>query len=170
MNELPQRTISSKRTLGSPTSLGIQFGLAVLIGLVFITFALAKSPIPSLNLSNAGLALRGYDPVAYFNVGKPVRGKRTIATKNGGARYQFSSEENKQEFLLNPGKYLPEYGGYCAYGTAVNNKVDGDPKVWRIVDGKLYLNINRSVERTWKRDTKGYIRKANKNWPRLRNR
>ncbi len=147
-----------------------RLGLALLVALVLVSGAFAKSPIPSLNLSNAGLALRGYDPVAYFEVGKPVRGKRDISVSNGGARYLFSSTANKEQFLLDPDKYLPEYGGYCAYGTAVNNKVDGDPKVWRIVGGKLYLNINRSVERTWRKDPKGYIRKANRNWPRLRDR
>ena len=130
----------------------------------------AKSPIPSLNLSNSGLALRGYDPVAYFNSNKPIRGKSSISTKNAGATYYFSSEANKKQFLKNPRKYLPAYGGYCAYGTAVGAKVDGDPNIWHIVNGRLYLNITRPIDRTWKRNRAGYIKKANSIWPKLRNR
>ncbi|MGI9364680.1 MAG: YHS domain-containing (seleno)protein [Rhizobiaceae bacterium] len=130
----------------------------------------AASPVPSLNLSKSGLALRGYDPVAYFNAGKPVKGDASITVKNGGAEYRFSSQENKALFVADPKKYLPEFGGFCAYGAAVNYKVDGDPKVWNIVDGKLYLNINRSVDKTWRGDKQTYISKANKNWTKLKNR
>lgn len=132
--------------------------------------ATAASPVPSLNLSKSGLALRGYDPVAYFNAGKPVKGDASITVKNGGAEYRFSSQENKELFIANPGKYLPEFGGFCAYGAAVNYKVDGDPSVWNIVDGKLYLNINRSVNKTWRGDRQTYISKANKNWTKLKDR
>ncbi len=144
--------------------------LALIIGLISPNAGLAKSPVPQLNLSNSGLALRGYDPVAYFTLGKPTKGKRDISVKNSGGTYYFASQNNKDRFLQNPTKFLPQYGGYCAYGTAVKNKVDGDPRIWHIVNGKLYFNITRSVDRTWKRNTNGYIKKANRNWPKLKNR
>jgi len=153
--------------------LNIVFGLfvtaLVAVGVFWNSTSEAKSPVPSLNLSQSGLALRGYDPVAYFNAGKPVKGKSSISVSNAGATYRFSSQANKDLFLQNPTKYLPAYGGYCAYGTAVGAKVDGDPKVWSVVNGRLYLNINRSVDRTWKKAKGTYIRQANKAWPGLKN-
>lgn len=145
-----------------------RFFIAVFLGLSLLTVATAKSPVPALNLSSNGLALRGYDPVAYFTIGSPVKGKQDITVKNGGAIYYFASAENKAQFLQNPKKYLPQYGGYCAYGTAVKAKVDGDPRVWHIVNGKLYLNITRSVDRTWNRGRSTYIKQANRNWTKLR--
>lgn len=130
---------------------------------------MAKTPVPSLNLSSSGLALRGYDPVAYFTQGKPVKGSSKITALHGGGKYHFSSEAHRTAFLANPSKYLPKYGGFCAYGTAANYKVDGDPEVWNIVDGKLYLNINRSVNRSWKRRTPHYIKQADAVWPKIKN-
>ena len=146
--------------------------LLAALALVFVQLqpGVAASPVPSLNLSKSGLTLRGYDPVADFKAGKPVKGDASITVKNAGAEYRFSSQENKALFVANPAKYLPEYGGFCAYGAAVNYKVDGDPKVWNIVDGKLYLNINRSVDKTWSSDKKSYIKKANRNWTKLKDR
>jgi YHS domain-containing protein len=131
---------------------------------------LAKTPVASLNLSQSGLALRGYDPVAYFKVGKPVKGSKDIAVLHGGGTYYFLSEDNKAAFQSNPAKYLPEYGGFCSYGAAANYKVDGDPKVWNIVNGKLYLNINKSIDRAWDRKQSFYIKKADKNWPKIKDR
>lgn len=136
-------------------------------GMVF-DGAMGQSPVPQLNLSSDGLALRGHDPVAYFKAGTPKKGDPSLMAKHAGGLYHFSSQKNKILFESDPGKYLPAYGGYCAYGTAVNAKVDGDPNVWNIVDGKLYLNINRSVDRTWKRKKQTYIRQADKIWPKLR--
>lgn len=130
--------------------------------------SMAQSPVAELNLSSAGLALRGYDPVAYFKVGKPVKGSKEIKTLHGGGEYRFSSQANKDTFLANPAKFLPQYGGFCAYGTASSYKVDGDPKVWKIVADKLYLNINRSVGRTWEGRQDHYIKKADKVWPKIR--
>ena len=132
--------------------------------------AMAKTPVPSLNLSQSGLALRGYDPVAYFTAGKPVKGSTDITLRHGGGTYHFSTEQNRNAFQSNPAKYLPQYGGFCSYGAAANYKVDGDPKVWNIVDGKLYLNINKSIDRSWDRRRGFYIKKANSNWPKIKDR
>lgn len=140
---------------------------AVLIVLVLSLPAIAQN-VPELNLSRSGLALRGVDPVSYFTAGKPIKGKKSVSVKHAGGTYRFASESNKKLFLSDPEKYLPAYGGHCSYGTAVGNKVDGSPYVWHIVDGKLYLNINRSIDRTWQRNVPGYIRQANKKWPGLK--
>ena len=124
--------------------------------------------LPELNLSNSGLALRGYDPVAYFTEGEPREGNAELAVSYKGGTYHFASQEHQDLFVANPDKYLPAYGGYCAYGTAVGVKVDGDPSLWTIVDGRLYLNINRGVDRTWRRDKANFISQADANWPGLK--
>ena len=138
---------------------------------VFATATLLAVPapvfaknIPELNLARSGLALRGVDPTSYFTEGKPVKGSRNITTTHNGGTYRFVSEASQALFESDPEAYLPAYGGYCSYGTAVKTKVDGDPYIWHIVDGKLYLNITRSVDRVWQRDIPGYISDANKNW------
>lgn len=139
---------------------------------VFILWILttvgALAATPELNLSWTGLALRGYDPVAYFTVGEPVKGKRSLSVEHGGGTYRFSSQETRELFLADPDKYLPAYGGYCAYGTAQNTKVDGDPRIWHIVDGRLYLNITRDVDRVWQQDIAGYIAQADRIWPNIK--
>lgn len=140
--------------------------LALVFALVFS--AQAKSPVPDLNLSRSGLALRGYDPVAYFTAGKPTKGLKSISTKHAGGIYYFSSDKNRKLFVQNPKKFLPAYGGYCAYGTATGVKVDGHPRIWHIVNNQLYLNITPSIDRTWQKRTGTYIKRANNNWPKIR--
>ena len=121
-----------------------------------------------LNLSWTGLALRGVDPVSYFKNGGPKEGSRDISVDYKGGTYRFLSAENKELFEKNPEAYLPAYGGFCAYGTAVNAKVDGDPNIWHIVDNRLYLNINHSIDKEWQTNVPGYIADANKNWKHLK--
>lgn len=120
-------------------------------------------------IRGSGPALEGYDAVSYFVSGKPTRGKAGINSRYKGVVWRFSSAENKAAFDANPAKYAPRYGGHCAWGTARGYAVRGDPQVWRIVDGKLYLNYNRSVQRKWNRDIGGFISKANRNWPEVLN-
>ncbi len=123
---------------------------------------------PELNLSRSGLALRGVDPISYFTVGAPQKGEKGISLNHKGGTYRFTSAANKKLFEANPEKYLPAFGGYCAYGTAVNTKVDGDPYVWHIVNDQLYLNITRSVDRVWRRNAPQYIKDANRNWTKIK--
>lgn len=110
-----------------------------------------------LNLEESGLAIHGYDPVAYFTDGAAIEGKADIAAAHNGATYRFASAEHRNQFLEDPEKYLPQYGGYCAFGTSIGKKFNGDPTAWRVVDGKLYLNL---IE-----DVPGRIAQADKNWP-----
>lgn len=123
----------------------------------------AKAQIYTSFLSSA--AVGGYDTVAYFTVGKPVKGSSKYQTRWKGADWYFSSAENLAKFKANPQAYAPQFGGYCAYGVSQNAAVKGDPLLWKIVDGKLYLNINKQVVSIWNKDIPGYITKANTNWP-----
>src|SRR5258706_6716442 len=91
-----------------------------------------------------GIAIKGYDPVSYFTAGKAVKGSKAMAVYSQGATYYFSSVANKELFKANPAKYLPEYGGWCAYAMgAKGEKVNIDPETFKIVNGKLYLFYNR---------------------------
>ena len=118
-----------------------------------------------INLDANGVALGGYDPVAYFHGGKPTRGVATISASYGGARYLFATAEHRRIFLKNPRKYVPEFGGFCAVGTAFGEKVDVDPKTGQVVSGKLYLNNNQRALDIFNKDQSGTIAKANGNWP-----
>ncbi len=110
-------------------------------------------------------AIRGYDPVAYFTVGKPVKGDPQFTYAWKGADWHFASGENLAAFKAEPEKYAPQYGGYCAYGTADGHKAPTEPDTWTIVNDKLYLNYNKKVKETWSKDKAGYIKKADANWP-----
>ena len=116
--------------------------------------------------SDGGAAIRGYDPVAYFTDGKPVKGKGEFTHQWKGATWRFASAANRERFAAAPEKYAPQYGGYCAYGVASGYAVKTEPDAWSVVDGKLYLNYDRSVQASWLKDVPGYIRKADANWPR----
>jgi len=120
------------------------------------------------NVDSSGLALKGYDPVAYFTEGRPVQGKAEFTARHEGAVYRFASVVNRDAFAAAPAKYVPEYGGYCAFGTASGYKAPIEPDAWTIVDGKLYLNYNQSVRSRWASDIPGYIRKADSQWPVIR--
>ncbi|TYC52277.1 hypothetical protein FMN50_18160 [Rhodobacterales bacterium] len=121
-----------------------------------------------VNATVTGLALRGVDPVSYFTDGEPKDGKFDITEVHNGATYRFVSEESRDLFKQNPEKYLPAYGGFCAFGTAMGVKVDGDPDLWKIVDGKLYLNLSESIQERWNTDVPGFIEKADVNWDSLK--
>lgn len=112
-----------------------------------------------------GKAIGGYDPVAFFTQGAAVKGNEAIRAEWKGAQWYFGNEEHKNAFLAEPAKYAPQYGGYCAYGTADGHKAPTMADTWTIIDGKLYFNYNKKVKELWNKDTKGYIGQADKNWP-----
>ena len=122
---------------------------------------------PEIYSSIFGGAINGYDPVAYFIEGKPVKGKRAHTLKYKGATWRFSSEKNKQAFKNSPQKYAPAYGGYCAYAVSNGYTASTDPDAWTIHNGKLYLNYSIGVRAKWSKDIPGNIRKANANWPKV---
>ena len=112
-----------------------------------------------------GNALRGYDPVAYVEANRPTRGDPTHSYVYKGSKFQFASEANRKKFAADPEKYAPQYGGFCALGTANGYKVSTQPDAFKVVDGKLYLNHDRKVLDIWSRDVPGYITRANEKWP-----
>jgi YHS domain-containing protein len=114
-----------------------------------------------------GLAIGGYDPVAYFTEGRPVEGTSDFTTEWKGATWRFASVAHRDAFVANPDKYAPQYGGYCAWAVAHDKTAAIDPEAWRIVDGKLYLNYSKDIQKQWEQDVPGYIGKADAIWPRL---
>jgi YHS domain-containing protein len=144
------------------------FGLAALALFATGRSADAQSAASSINISRQGLALRGYDPVAYFTAGKAAGGRAEFTSIIDGVSYRFASGANKSAFDAEPAKYLPQYGGFCAWAAAEGYKADADPNVWDIVDGKLYLNYNASVGRTWRAGKASFITKADANWPKVK--
>lgn len=112
-----------------------------------------------------GVAVGGYDPVAYFTQGKPMKGSADHSLMHEGAEWRFSSADNRALFAANPAKYAPQYGGYCAYAVSQGYTAKGEPDVWKIVDDRLYLNFSDGVQRRWEKDIPGHISKADGNWP-----
>ena len=107
----------------------------------------------------------GYDVVAYFKAGRPLAGIGQFSSEYKGATWRFSSKENLDAFKASPASFAPQYGGYCAWAVAQNYTASGDPLVWKIVGGKLYLNYDLSVQAKWEKDIPGFISKADRNWP-----
>lgn len=135
--------------------------LAALTPVVMAGPALAKEPL----YTSGGLALSGYDAVAYFSDGKPVQGRPEFAAQWGGARWQFASAANRDAFVKSPERYAPQYGGYCAYAVSKGYTASADPTLWRVVEGKLYVNYSKGVQSLWQQDIPGNINKADQNWP-----
>jgi YHS domain-containing protein len=129
--------------------------------------ALALDPIFTPWTNN--LAIRGYDPVAYFTENKAVEGSDNFEFEWEGATWRFSSQENLTKFKAEPESYAPQYGGYCAYAVAKNSTASVDPTQFSIVDGKLYLNYNKKIQQQWLNDQANFIEKADINWPSLLN-
>ncbi len=119
--------------------------------------------------ADASLAIRGYDPVAYFTENQPVEGTSSYSYEWNGAVWQFASAENREAFARNPEAFAPQYGGYCAKAMSEGNLASVDPTAWRVVDGKLYLNYSTEVQQQWIQDIPGSIAVANENWPDILN-
>jgi YHS domain-containing protein len=113
----------------------------------------------------SGVAVGGYDPVAYFTAGKPVQGSEKATLRYDGVTWRFASAENRTMFEANPTKYAPQYGGYCAYAVSQGHTAKAEPDAWTIYEGKLYLNYDKSVQAKWAKDIPGYVKKADANWP-----
>ncbi len=117
-----------------------------------------------INADANDLAIHGYDAVSYFSNSGPVKGKSKYSASYKDAIYHFSTASNRDAFRASPEKYAPQFGGYCAMGVALNKKLDVDPLAWRLVDGKLYLNLNKQVQKKWLEDVPGNITTAKRNW------
>lgn len=117
--------------------------------------------------STNGIAIKGYDPVAYFSEQKATEGKKEFTYEWSGTQWLFSTQANLDAFKADPQKYAPQYGGFCAYGVSENHKSPTDPNAWTVKDGKLYLNYSLKVKELWSKDIPTRIQKANGFWPSL---
>jgi len=143
----------------------LKFAIAAVAVILFSAgAAFARSP-EIYTGTFSSLAVGGYDTVAYFKQNKPVVGKAEFSMEYKGTTWQFSSKENLETFRANPTAYAPQFGGYCAWAVAHNYTASGDPLVWSLVQGKLYLNYDRDVQAQWSKDIPRYIADGNKNWP-----
>lgn len=120
-----------------------------------------------VNQSWTGVGAKGYDVVAYFTDQAAVKGTTQFEHVHGGVTYRFASAAHREAFAREPERYLPQFGGFCAWAVSRNYTADVDPTAWRVVDGKLYLNYNASVQTKWAEDVTGNIAKGQANWPAL---
>jgi hypothetical protein len=136
----------------------------VLIAILLSTTAIAQK---TAYYSPDGIAIKGYDPVAYFVQNIAVKGSDKFTVEWSGSLWKFISKSNLDRFRLTPDKYAPQYGGYCAYGASENHKAPTDPNAWTIVNDKLYLNYDSKVKEYWIKDTTARIKTADYLWPEL---
>lgn len=153
------------------------YARSLLIGLIMTVPALGLGPVlafdPSspapVNAEKSGVGLKGYDPVSYFVSSAPVEGDPTITAVHDSTLYAFANETNRDAFVVDPERYLPAYGGFCALAMSFGKKVDIDPNAWKIVDGKLYVQANSRAAELWQKDISGNISKADGTWPAVMN-
>jgi YHS domain-containing protein len=141
--------------------------LWLVAALVIMTTSKVKAQKEEVFVSHSQ-AIRGYDAVAYFTEGKPVKGNEKLSLQWKNATWLFSSKENLDAFSKEPEKYAPQFGGYCAYGMSEGHKAPTDPNAWTIVEGKLYLNYSPKVKEMWIKNPSERIEMANKNWTTLK--
>ncbi len=132
--------------------------------LSFFRNALLKTPKPVVFSTKEG-ALRGYDPVCYFKIGRPEKGNTNYTYLYQDSAWHFTSAENLSIFKEDPERFVPQFGGYCAFGMSRGYKAEIQPDAWTIVDGKLYLNYSLDILAKWRARQTELIEKANKNWP-----
>jgi YHS domain-containing protein len=138
------------------------------MALIVLSFAVAgAAPVDAVNKNRSGLALKGHDPVAYFEQGQPAKGSSALSFEWMGATWRFASPANRNLFQKDPHKYAPQFGGYCAWAVGHGYPADIDPEAWKIVDGKLYLNYSKSVQKMWEPEHRRWIDAGNANWPKL---
>ena len=140
------------------------------LSLFALALAVLAAPISALaaDFTHSTPGVSGYDVVSYQTGEKPLRGNGNHVATHEGVTYVFINEKNKETFERNPSRYVPAYGGFCAFGAAVGKKFVGDPDVWKVVDGRLYLNLDTKIQAKWNEDNAGNIRKANANWAKIK--
>ncbi len=145
---------------------GLIAGLVVLSS--YVTLNMPAEAEPAVYTGRfSEVAVQGYDPVAYFTVGQPVKGDEAFEIEWNGAKFRFASAENRDLFIDDPSAYAPQYGGYCAWAIAQGKFAKGNAKHWSVVDGKLYLNFNKGIQKKWNADVPGFIEKGDTIWPTL---
>lgn len=147
-----------------PPNMAFWATLLVASALDVSTSARAQAPSPSGSDATPRLAIKGYDPVAYFTPGRPMPGSSAITLDWDGARWQFADADHRELFRKDPDAYAPQYGGYCALGMAINGRGEIDPEAWAIVDGKLYLTFDQQSLAEWRQDQAASIAAADQAW------
>lgn len=140
-----------------------------LINFYGVVLAHADIEVSVIDGALEGVAIEGYDAVAYFKDGEPAKGNPEFSANNSGTVWYFKNQENLEQFNANPTLYIPQYGGHCAYAAANNNVVSSSPNRWKIVDGKLYLQANIIALKLWQNNITENINKADQNWPSMQN-
>jgi hypothetical protein len=138
-------------------------GIAVFI----VCAAWAGGLVEPVNKDKTGLALKGYDPVGYFEQAQPVKGSPDFTYLWMGASWRFASAAHRDRFAADPQKYAPQFGGYCSWAVSEGHTAEIDPAAWKIIDGHLYLNYNKDIQKKWEQDVEQRIEAARKNWPTL---
>jgi YHS domain-containing protein len=138
--------------------------ITVLVLAAFVSNLPAGEPV---NVDSNGVAIQGYDPVAYFTDNRPVKGKPELVATYNGATYYFASTEHKTQFEKEPGKYAPRFGGFCAFGVSHGAIAPSSVDAFQIIDGQLVLQNNKDILKRWQEDSKGNLKKAEVNWPQL---
>lgn len=167
IEEITMSILMKRSALAGSLAIAIALGGAA----AFISapaFAYDEASTASINVDQQGVILKGYDAVAYFNKGAPVQGSKQFSASYEGSTYLFASAENRDAFQANPTHYAPQFGGFCAMGAALGKKLDVDPSQFKVVDGKLYLNVNADVFKKWSTDIPGHNAQANANWPAIK--
>ena len=139
-----------------------------LLPAVALLVSVVATPVFGQDVTHSTPGLSGYDPVSYFTNGAPERGSGYHVADYEGVTYAFASAEHKDMFEANPSKYAPAYGGWCAYGVAVGKKFVADPTVWKIVNGTLYVNLDRGIQSKWNKDIPGHIKTGDANWKEIK--
>lgn len=147
------------------TLLAATVGATLLLAVAPAARAYDETSTAAVNVDAQGVGLHGYDPVAYFSDQAPALGVAAYHATYDGVRYHFASRAHQQQFQANPAAYAPQFGGFCAMGVALGKKLDGDPLAWKVVDNKLYLNVNKDVQKKWLEDVPGHLRSARETWP-----
>ncbi len=138
-----------------------------LFSLALALYAAPHSAFADADFGHSTPGVSGYDVVSYQTGEKPLRGNGNHIATHEGVTYLFINEDNREAFEQNPSKYVPAYGGFCAFGVSVGKKFVGDPDVWRVVDGRLYLNLDTQIQALWVDDIPQNIKKANANWTKI---
>ncbi|MEO6687420.1 MAG: YHS domain-containing (seleno)protein [Dyadobacter sp.] len=142
---------------------------SILIPLFFLFMVANAFAQKSEIFEKDGIAIKGYDVVAFHTDAKATKGIENFTYRWKDTNWLFANQENLDMFKKDPEKYAPQYGGYCAYGTADGHKAPTETDTWTVRDNKLYFNYNKKVQGIWNKDQAGYIEKADKNWVDIRN-
>ena len=142
--------------------------LSILLVVVPIAWAVAGGANKPIATDSFGVAIKGYDTVAYFTEGRALKGKKEFEFSWQGARWYFANAAHRDLFAANPKRYVPQFGGFCARGMTRGKMAAADPKAWTIVDGKLYMKFSKASRDRWRQNKAENIKKAEEKWANIR--